>query len=605
MALLLAIEGGGTHSRFGLYDAAGLLLEDLTGGSLNLVADGAPACIQRIVRTAEGMLKLHPGNIGTIFAGLAGAGDPELARALAEGLAASLPVDRIGITTDLHPILLANLGATPGVLAIAGTGSSILAHSPDGGWMRRGGRGAHFGDCGSAYQIAMRGLQAMAAELDGIGEATTLTPRFLALRVERAWPEYLARAGKGAIASLARQVSEAAAAGDRVAQACINSEAEKLAIFTASLRGVFANVESVPLFVHGGVFRECHGFRAAFEVAVQTRLSCTVQPTRVEGHAAVAALRDHRDTCPWTLWWERPADGVLPALSATEEARAGQRPLDALSAAEIVETMQAADEECLRAAATVHEEIARAIDLVSDAFAQGGRLIYIGAGTSGRLGVLDASECPPTFGVAPEQVTGIIAGGEGALTRSIEGAEDDREQGRADIEACGVRAVDVVVGIAASGNTPYVRAALDRAREAGAATILLSCNPQAAFDGTLCIAVPTGAEVLPGSTRLKAGTATKLVLNRISTGALARSGFVYHGRMVGVRPVNDKLGKRAVRIVAELTGLSFEDGAVLLAAAGQDIRVAVLMHQKAWPRDRAERVLRELHGHLKRALDRD
>ncbi|MBN2309725.1 MAG: N-acetylmuramic acid 6-phosphate etherase [Candidatus Hydrogenedentes bacterium] len=317
---------------------------------------------------------------------------------------------------------------------------------------------------------------------------------------------------------------------------------------------------------------------------------------------------------------DRLPDGLPVSIATRSDAAAGPEvppterpddaavPLDRLDAPGIARRMNREDARVAEAVGAEIEHIARAMELAADAIASGGRLIYLGAGTSGRLGVLDASECPPTFGVDPAVVMGIIAGGERALRCSIEGAEDDAAQARADLagQAPGLGENDVVVGITASGTTPYVLAGLRAAQEQGAACVLICCNPaQRAAAADVTIAVDTGAEVLTGSTRLKAGTATKLVLNTLSTGAMALAGYVYEGRMVGMRPVNAKLEKRAVRIVAELAGVPADEAERLLKAARGRIATAVVMGRTGIACSEAERRLERAHGRLRRALEPD
>ncbi len=236
------------------------------------------------------------------------------------------------------------------------------------------------------------------------------------------------------------------------------------------------------------------------------------------------------------------------------------------------------------------------------AFRAGGRLFYVGAGTSGRLGVLDAAECPPTFGTDPEMIIGIIAGGHKAMFRSVEGAEDDVNAGIAEIDGHRVTGNDVVVGIAASGTTPFVRAALGRAQTRGARTVMVSCSepPQILRDTCdVCITLPVGPEVVTGSTRMKAGTVTKQVLNMLTTGAMIRLGKTYGNLMVDVRAWNDKLVDRSERILMETTGATREASRQALAAADQRVKVAIVMLRRGVDRDAAERLLTEHGGHLR------
>lgn len=250
--------------------------------------------------------------------------------------------------------------------------------------------------------------------------------------------------------------------------------------------------------------------------------------------------------------------------------------------------------------------IARAVERIEAAFRAGGRLIYIGAGTSGRLGVLDASECPPTFSVPPETVIGLIAGGDRALREAIEGAEDDAAQGAADLAAIAVSARDVVVGIAVSGQTPYVIGAIDHARATGAATVALVCNPESdlARRADIAITPVVGPEVLAGSTRLKSGTAQKMVLNMLSTAAMIRIGKTYQNLMVDLSISNRKLATRAVGILCEITGLPEDAAEALLDASGRDLKVAILMQLAGLDRDRSKARLDAAGGVLRQALQK-
>ena len=278
--------------------------------------------------------------------------------------------------------------------------------------------------------------------------------------------------------------------------------------------------------------------------------------------------------------------------------------LDSLSSPELVQAMHRADAEALAAVGRELPQIARAIEAITGRLDASGRLFYLGAGTSGRLGVLDASECPPTYNTPPELVQGLIAGGDIALRRSVERAEDDESQGRRDLELHGFSAKDVLVGIAASGRTPYVLGGVRYARGLGALTIGLSCVPGSALAeaAEMAITPATGPEVVTGSTRMKAGTATKLVLNMLSTGTMVRLGYVYGNLMVNVQPTNVKLRDRAARIIAAITGLSSSDALLMLERAGS-VKTAVIMHRFNLGREEAEERLNRAHGRLRAALE--
>jgi len=288
----------------------------------------------------------------------------------------------------------------------------------------------------------------------------------------------------------------------------------------------------------------------------------------------------------------------------TEQRNPASERLDAMSTAEIVDLMNQQDSLVPAAVHAAREAIARAVELITVAMRAGGRLFYVGAGTSGRLGVLDAAECPPTFGTDPEQVQGIIAGGREALVRAVEGAEDRAEDGAAAVREREFGAGDVLAGIAACGATPFVRGGLDEARRLGGGTILITCNPGHASlpNADVTIAVDVGPEVLTGSTRLKAGTATKLVLNTLTTATMVRLGKCYGNLMVDLRATNNKLRLRSVRILRQLCGLEEQAARDCLAEAGGELKVAILMARLRVGRAEAVARLAESGGVLRRAL---
>lgn len=289
----------------------------------------------------------------------------------------------------------------------------------------------------------------------------------------------------------------------------------------------------------------------------------------------------------------------------TEQVNPKSANLDQLSSLEIVEVFNQEDANTISAIAGAKAALAAAIDQTAAALRSGGRLFYIGAGTSGRLGVLDAAECPPTFCTAPEMVQGILAGGEAALLKSSEGLEDiysDGEQAMVDRQ---IGANDVVVGIAAGGTTPYVHGALAAARQRGATTVFMTCVPreQVQLDVDIDVRLLVGPEVLAGSTRLKAGTATKLALNIISTGAMVRLGKVYGNRMVDVAVTNSKLEDRALRIVGDLTDLDRAAASDLLTRSGKSVKLALMMHWTTLDRNAAQAILDQCQGNLRSAVN--
>lgn len=292
-------------------------------------------------------------------------------------------------------------------------------------------------------------------------------------------------------------------------------------------------------------------------------------------------------------------------LPTTEKRNSASENIDKLSTKQIVDLVNAEDSLVPAAVARQSKQIAAAIDLIVERLRKGGRLFYVGAGTSGRLGVLDASECPPTFGVPPSLVQGIIAGGRRALVRSAEGAEDFPEDGAAAIKNKRVRAKDIVVGLAACGLTPFVHGALKQARKTGAATIFVTCAPEAVehIPAEIIINPVVGPEVVTGSTRMKAGTATKLVLNTLTTGAMIKLGKVYGNLMVDLKATNDKLRDRSVRIVMEITNLSRPRAKRLIADAQGKVKAAIVMHFRRTNLAGALKILDECEQLLRKAIE--
>jgi N-acetylmuramic acid 6-phosphate etherase len=292
-------------------------------------------------------------------------------------------------------------------------------------------------------------------------------------------------------------------------------------------------------------------------------------------------------------------------LPITEQENPRTVGIASLSTAEIVRLMNEEDACVAVAVERVLPEVVRVVEMIVERLRAGGRLFYVGTGTSGRLGVLDAAECPPTFGVAPELVQGIIAGGYDATHRAVEVSEDDTAAGARDLEAREVKSPDVVVGIAASGRTPYTIGAVERARHLGAFTAAITCVPGSEITraAELSIVVVVGPEVIAGSTRLKAGTAQKMVLNMLSTATMIRLGYVSGNRMSNLQARNSKLRERAVRILSAEAGLDEQSASAALEAAGNDLRAAIVMRRTGRTRDEAARALAESNGVVGQAIE--
>jgi N-acetylmuramic acid 6-phosphate etherase len=452
---------------------------------------------------------------------------------------------------------------------LSGTGSCCFGRAPGGRTARVGGWGHIIGDKGSGYDIGLRGLKAAVYHLDREGKWSALGRNLLQtllLNEPEDLIDWAKAAAKPDISALAVQVF-AAAKGDKIAAGIVESAAESLAddgVHCA--RKLLGRRAPVRFILAGSVLLR----QPRFARRVRSRLlklwpGAVVAPLRQETvWGALQLARQNRGGGP-----ENPApplDAVLPAglvpvsrgLSPTEQRNPRSLKLDRLSLSKAVEMMIDEESSIGKPLRLQRRNIRRAVEIVVAAFRRGGRLFYVGAGTSGRLGVLDAAECPPTFRVPPDRVQGIIAGGQTALWRSIEGAEDSPQAGAAAVAWRGIERRDVLLGIAASGRTPFVWGALRAARERGARTILLCFNPNLkiakAIRPDIVMALDVGPEVLTGSTRLKSGTATKIILNTITTLAMVRTGKVLSNLMVDLNASNQKLRERAVRIVQDVTG---------------------------------------------------
>jgi N-acetylmuramic acid 6-phosphate etherase len=570
----LGIESGATRTTALLDPGDGQLClrAEYGPGNLRLLDDEA------LVRHFSAMAALRPKAAAPLVGlgiGMAGARTERDRQRIRAAAAKVWPEVPCYATNDLEMALAAGQAsghaeATAEVLILSGTGSCCFGRTPDHRTARVGGWGHIIGDKGSGYEIGLLGLKAAVHHLDREGRWSLLGQNLLAALVLNE-PEDLIDWAKGAgkpdMAALAMEVFAAAAKGDRIAADILKAAADSLvedAVHCA--RKLVKPGEPVRFLLAGSVLLKQTGF--AGRVAARLR--------RVWPGAVVAPL--HRESVWGALELARQnlgggvegsvvareADlngGIAPVtrgLSPTEERNPRSRNLDRLSLSRAVALMIDEESRIGTALRAERRKIQRSIEIIVVAFRRGGRLFYVGAGTSGRLGVLDATECPPTFSVPPERVQGIIAGGQAALYGSVEGAEDSAEGGAAAVLYRGVNERDVVVGIAASGRTPFVWGALSAAKKVGARTILLCFNPNLiigkAIRPDVVIAPDVGPEVLTGSTRLKSGTATKIILNTLTTLAMVRMGKVVSNLMVDLNASNRKLRERAVRIVQAVTG---------------------------------------------------
>jgi N-acetylmuramic acid 6-phosphate etherase len=494
--------------------------------------------------------------------------------------------------------------APPQVLILSGTGSCCVARKPGGPMLKIGGWGHILGDKGSAYEIGLRALKAVVYYLDRDQEWSLLGKRMLralALNGPEDLIDWVKDAGKDQIAALAMQVFEAAKGGDRIAKDVLEGAAASLAKDALLCASKVASPSQVVQFVlAGSVLLKQPAFAADVRQRIRVGWKpAVVSPLREESvtgalrlaKAAAAkppvptalAQRSTRKSPPRAKNPRAASSSIIPlatAISPTERRNPKTQNLDRLALSDAIELFLDEDAKIASRIGKHHREIERTIRLIVKAFQSGGRLFYVGAGTSGRLGVLDASECPPTFRTAPDLVQGIMAGGVQALHSSIEGAEDDPEAGARAIHYRGVSRRDVVVGIAASGRTPFVWGALAEARKRGAKTVLVAFNPHLKFRPghrpDRVITVDLGPELLTGSTRLKSGTATKLILNLFTTLSMVKLGKVVSNLMIDLNPSNLKLRGRAIGIIRDLTGVDEDVARSALERSGWRVKEAWL-----------------------------
>ena len=583
--ICLGIEGGGTRTTVLLAGEDDQVLASFNAGPANLRLM-APGDLQQHLRGIRDRLPMAPDRIGIGLAGVRLEADHARLRA---AVASVWPGTPCATSDDLMTALeaadwLAECDVQ--VLVLSGTGSCITGRNHDGKSAKLGGRGHILGDRASACDIAQHALRAVMTLFDLENAWPPLGADILA-HLQMNEPEDLIDwsmvATKTDLASLAIPVFHAAAHGDEIATAVLKKAAGRLTTdATACVERIAQPGERIQFVFNGAVLLMNSGFANQVSALLQERFpdSLVTPLERPSVWGAIALARDARATAairpPATIGADGDAERHPVAASPTERRNPKTMRFAEAPIADGIRMLL--DEEALvpKAVAAETANIEWAIRQVVRAFAEGGRLFYTGAGTSGRLGVLDASECPPTFRARREQVQGLIAGGRQALWCSVEGAEDDPEAGSRAIKKRRVNERDVVIGITASGHAPYVWGSLEEAKARGATTVLLCCNP--AYHGhdlpDRVISPDTGPEALTGSTRLKAGSATKLVLNLITTLSMTHSGKVLSNLMIDLNPSNTKLRDRALRIVCEITGEGPDQALAALEGSGWVVRAA-------------------------------
>ena len=571
---ILGVEGGGTKTAW--------ILVERSGDELNILDQGTLPSSNFRLATPDRLRAIFselPKQIDRAGVFLAGCGTAEDRHSLSNLCAEIWPGAKILTGSDRDSGLAAALGHGDGIVVNAGSGSSVTGRRGDrienaGGW------GHILGDTGGGYFISIRALRLILREYDLHRGEVQLTAKILHARSLNNLDElvrWAQTADKMEIATLAPVVFEAAASGDVRVMEIIEEGALVLCEYTEAVASRL-HLLAPKVMLLGGLFHRdsiyTHAFRRRLKKNLPDARVATAERAPELGAAWLAAEMDEL-----TKVRAKPAENKIDNLAAalTEQRNPRSENLEKMRARELVELFVEEErfvQDALRGAIV---DLAKAIEIVTGALRKGGRLFYVGAGSSGRIGVLDASEIPPTFGASSDLVQGIIAGGVTALHRSVEGAEDEESVGALAMDERGTKDVDVVIGITASGRTPFVLGALGRARSLGAKTILLTCNPATRGDelGNLSIHLAVGPEILTGSTRLKAGTATKVALNIISTGAMVALGKVRGNLMIDLHTSSTKLRDRAVRLVADLANCDYNSARERLEAGGWNLRAVV------------------------------
>ena len=571
---ILGVEGGGTKTAWVLAEREGEELRIVDQGKLP-AANFRLAAPERL-RTIFLELPREIDRAGVFLAGCGTAADRQsLGRLCAE----IWPSAKIITGSDRDSGLAAALGHADGIAVNAGSGSSVTGRRGDkienaGGW------GHILGDAGGGYFLSIQALRLILREYDlhrGEVQFTAKVLRALSLNTLDELVRWAQTADKMEVATLAPVVFEAAANGDARVMEIIEEGAQVLTEYTEAV-ATRLHLLAPKVILLGGLFHRdsiyTHAFRRRLKKNLPDARVATADKSPEFGAALLAAEMDEHAT-----FRARASDDKIDNLAAalTEQRNPRSENLEKLSARELVELFVEEEKFVQEALHGAIVDLAKAVEIVSHSLGKGGRLFYVGAGTSGRLGALDASEIPPTFGASAELVQGIIAGGATALLRSVEGAEDEENNGALAIDERGIKDRDVVLGITASGRTPFVLGALARAKSLRARTILLTCNPARSqnIDADLAIDLATGPEILTGSTRLKAGTATKVALNIISTGAMVALGKVRGNSMIDLQIMSTKLRDRAVRLVSEINGSDYATAQKKLEANNWNLRAAV------------------------------
>ena len=636
---VIGIDGGGAHTAVCLMNVrtGDMVCTEVGASNIHAIGlDAACEAIQQATRSAlaEAVKKYDLLEIPLVEAMtccLSGAGRETEQQAIRENLTARGLAEKIDVHNDAEALLASARIFDAGIAVIAGTGSFVWGRNGSGQIARADGWGSLLGDSSGGFGIGLAGLRAVCRCHDGSGPETRLLDLALEHYGLKSATELIERVAvptipRDSVAQFAPRVFAAAEAMDAVGMRIVEEAVADLAASTQAVRRQLFTADEAVSFVMGGglalnqvyyreryanAIRSVHGqdcvyvFNDAPEVGAARlalkMLGIDPDNTAASGESLVNLMTNPPDAD--SLKQGRRIYDLCATLP-TEQRNPKAIALDASGSIDILTLMNEEDRGVAPAVEKVLPEIAEAVERIVEVFRGGGRLFYIGAGTSGRLGCLDAAECPPTFGTPPEMVQAVIAGGAATLLRSREGAEDRAEEAIADLTARGFGAQDILVGLAASRRTPYVLSALEYARGIGAQTVLITCSPQAdPLDYVdVMVAPDVGPEVVMGSTRLKAATAQKMILNMLTTASMIRLGKVYRGMMVDLQLSCEKLSERAKRTLAILTEMDYDACTQALGEAGGNVKRAIVMARCACSAADADRALEKSNGLIHEAI---
>ncbi len=613
MGYFIGIDGGGTSTRFALVDAELRLLgrAEHSGANPNVVGrEAARQALSEGVAAVLGAAQVPLSAVSGIGAGLAGLDRPADHARFQALFAELFPKVPVTLDNDAVPVLYAASGRAFGIVTISGTGMIALGVDERARRARSGGWG-HYADRGSGYMVAREALHALFSAYDR-GEESALGKAICARLGLSAVPElvdwlYAPERRVNDIAALATEVVQLAESGDLMAVRLLCDAAQALADATATVAARLSfGAQPFPVVLAGSLFLHSKVLRDFFAHALQSqqpRAQLIQAAHSAAVGAAMMAMAAQGVSFPAPPSAELP-QARLPHRRATERRHPLTYGAHRRATLDWLSAMNLEDARVPHLMQPVLPALAALIEAIAPRFRQGGRLIYVGAGTSGRLAILDAAECVPTFGTRPEQVVAVLAGGLPALLQAVEGAEDDRAAGGAAIIALDVSAQDSVIGVAASGATPFVVGALEAANALGALTGCIVNVVEAPLAALALhpICIPTGAEVLMGSTRLKAGTAQKLALNMLSTGVMLRAGRIYENLMTEMRAANLKLRERAAVIVAEAAELDLAQARDMLEACDGEMKTAIVAARLGLLPEAARARLAAVNGDLSALL---